>query len=93
MMKLTQREILVLEAWSQIHDLDCSIISFSDVADECGIQRPRRYVRALARKRLVVMCQIFNEDSGRVQGSGYTPTDAGWDLIDSLFAEDEFKCQ
>ncbi len=89
MMKLSPREILVLGAWAQITDRDRSIMNFSDVESECGVQRPRRYVRALARKRLLFLCQIFNDDLGRVQGSGYAPTDAGWDVIDSLYAEED----
>lgn len=92
MMKLTQREILVLGAWAHITHLDSSIMNFSDVEAECGVQRPRRYVRALARNRLLFLCQIFNEESGMVNGSGYTPTDAGWELINSLLAEDKLKC-
>ena len=86
-MKLSPRESEVLSAWAHISDRDYSILNFADVEEECGVQRPRRYVRALARKGLLYQCQIFKEYSGKVAGSGYAPTDAGWDLIDSLFAD------
>ena len=80
--RITANESKVLSVWSEIYDKERSIITLSQISAISGIYRPRRYVRALARNGLLVLRPMFDEQTGLLCGSGYSPTDDGWRMID-----------
>ena len=80
--RITANESKVLSVWSEIYDKERSIITLSQISAISGFYRPRRYVRALARKGLLVLRPMFDEQTALLCGSGYSPTEDGWRMID-----------
>lgn len=73
--RLSANETLAMEAWR-----DCEWgLYFRGVRERCSLpeKQIRRTVRALARKGMVELMQLFNEETGEVAGSGYVATPKG----------------
>ncbi len=85
-LSLTELERRVLLAWRDM-DEDASVLTFADVADETGIAKPRRYVRALARKGLLYHERMWDGYRECVAGSGYCPTLMGLEVLRQITQE------
>ena len=83
--KLSETEEKVMTAFMQNYDPDIAHefghgeeieagewgLTFASIEKRSGVKQPRRHVRALARKGLLHLNQIFSEDDGLCAGSGY----------------------
>lgn len=86
MEKLPLVEQKALGAWSG-YEVGWGL-PFDTVASHAGIDRKkvRRAVRALARKGLLQLHAVFNEDDGKIMGRCYCLTPEGGRWLDNLDA-------
>ena len=83
--KVSDNEMVALGAFAEIYDTDMNCLTFDWLHRETGIPRHmvRRIVRSLARKGLTILCRGMVDDNGKLAGSGYIATKAGFDLHQS----------
>lgn len=85
--KLSENERKTLMAWKGTCE-ENNVLPFAAVARKSDINPGlvRRFVRALARKRMLQFCRMSWNDEGP-RGAGYTPTPQGYAVIALAEAE------
>jgi hypothetical protein len=87
--RVSERERKCLVALAQHHSSDgLGFIGFKTIAAITGIEKPRRYVRALARKGLAEYGRGLWSADGEPGGSGYASTEVGFDLVEKDLEND-----
>lgn len=81
MIKLSERETRALQVLSDVYHSDCNCLYLKTIARLSGVERKiiRRVVRSLARKGMVELVRGLFDDDGRIAGSAYCCTQAGYE--------------
>lgn len=85
MMKLTSTEKQALEL---LHENDFYVLATDRVMDSLRVNRlqARRALRSLVRKGLAEISPAYDEDDGRILGSGYTTSAKARDILNAAEA-------
>ena len=89
---LTEKEQEVLKTYyveneNNVYEIESEwIYTFKGITQESGVENPRRFVRALARKGLLKLNHIYNDDG--FCGSGYELTELGIEWIIKFVVKD-----